>query len=81
MRRDAHTEDAAVRHVVATLPDSIKQRRDVLVVLSRGLAADYPHRAWIAQMIDDCNRAERDQLKFLAVLTHTGDGEVKKGDL
>jgi hypothetical protein len=69
-------EDAAVRHIVATLPPSATERRTILKMALAGLPADYPHRDWLQTLLEDCERFERDQLKFLSLLGHTGNGNT-----
>lgn len=68
MRKDFHPDDAAVRHLVAHLPDSLKQRRAVLKLLLRAIADDYPHSDWLRTQLAECEQTERSQKKFLELL-------------
>lgn len=72
-----HRADALVRHVVATLPDSMIERRRVLVSTLAVLPRDYPHRDWVSTLIHDLQVSERDQLKFLEIISSAGAGTIK----
>lgn len=64
--------DAMVAHVVATLPDSLKLRKTVLVTLLSVLPRGYEGRFKIAKLLEALRAHDLAQLKF-----HLGD---EKGD-
>jgi hypothetical protein len=77
MPKATHPVDAAVLHIVATLPDSLRARRAILELVLNGVPADYPHRDWLLTLSHSFDAAERDQLKFIALLSGAHDGGGK----
>lgn len=68
MSKDNELLDSSVRHIVATLPALATERRAILKITLNGVPQNYTHRDWLQTLLEDCDRFERDQLKFLTLL-------------
>ena len=90
MKLDAKNYDLLTSIVIGHLPESIEERKRVLVTLHATLPRDYIHRRELEAMIRALNDHARHQLEFAALLKGTtasgmtarksgnGDGDGKK---
>lgn len=62
--------DAFVAHSMATLPDSFRLRKTVLITLLSLLPKKYEGRFQVAQVLEALHTHENAQLKFAALQTN-----------
>lgn len=64
--------DIFVRHTVATLPDSLRLRKTILVTTLSLLPKTYPRRFELKSMLENIHAHDRAQLKFQELLVEGG---------
>lgn len=70
--------DRLVAHTVASLPDSLRERKILLVTLHALAPRDYEHRDDIMAMVEALRQHEELQLKFSGLIGRNGGTTTTK---